>query len=86
MVDGKQCNCGMPQSNPIPHIHDMSLREKKMYDYYEKELTSYRNKLERVESVTRCVIDEDKKDSLKDAFYLKKLPKEIIKILTEDEG
>lgn len=26
------CSCGMPQSHPIPHIHDMSEREFRIYE------------------------------------------------------
>lgn len=31
----KNCNCGFPQSYPIPHEHDQTEREKVIIAYYE---------------------------------------------------
>jgi hypothetical protein len=32
------CSCGMRQSYPVPHVHDMSIRERVMYEYFVHEL------------------------------------------------
>ena len=36
--EGKFCACGSPQAYPIPHIHDMTDREKRIYDAMDKQL------------------------------------------------
>lgn len=38
MTDKTYCSCGNPQSYPIPHIHDLSEREKQIYDALQAEI------------------------------------------------
>lgn len=33
------CSCGCPQSNPIPHEHDQTDREKAIIAHFEKQVT-----------------------------------------------
>ena len=49
----KLCSCGFPQSEPIPHEHDQTDREKVIVEHFEKQHKGLLKALEEITSYSK---------------------------------